>query len=444
MVAHSRMKYVYYTELCKTDASLRARVDLDFTTIGTLMRQLSNKRLDVALLQRMSVDFAWDYEQVLISQIVTVLDQQQLEFDVRTTARRATDEIVVRQPASADILRTCAPYIDELPSAQRLADELLAYMEKINIYFYEHYLNVIDVLAYVKHSSPRMELWRSVLLFLKHNMTTKRRQRIGQMETDAWLQTQPDVGVLPHIAYYRFPFWPIVREPLRNLLDDELFVDNCEKWFPLIQLHADIMQRSPADEQDHFCMSAVKNSMSELCKMSKDGDATGTATAANGEPSDEATAGWCLEPVHNGFLQSILRLVEHIAKRSCKLFCLYFVTNYLPVGADQIDAAHACYRFALEHAAEFARSERAQRICEQIQRKYPLLKTQHLMHVHGLVDERLFQLIEQPREMIEALYGHEAVVRQRPKADINAVSQDVDMMLSQVKSQVGFFIKSGP
>lgn len=124
---------------------------------------------------------------------------------------------------------------------------------------------------------------------------------------------------------------------------------------------------------------------------------------------------------HQPSLLQIMRLVQHITKRSCKLFILYFVTNYLPEGADQIDAAHECYRFALEHADEFAGAERTQRTVTQIRRKYPMLKTQHLMHAHGLADERLFQLVERPRELIEALYGHEAVLRRVHTVDINAV-----------------------
>lgn len=224
------MKYVYYTELSKSDPSLKARDDLDFTSITSLMRDLTNKRLDVDLLQRMSADFGWDYQHVLVKQILIVLDQQKLEFDLRQPTATSSasvanarlpstaDEIVVRSSAFVDILQTCAPYIDELKCTQLLADELLAYMEAINFYFYEHYLNVIDMLAYVKRSPPQMELWRNVLLFLKHKMRTKRRNRIGQKETDAWMLAQPDVGVMPHIAYYRFPFWTIVKEPLRDSL----------------------------------------------------------------------------------------------------------------------------------------------------------------------------------------------------------------------------------
>lgn len=63
-----------------------------------------------------------------------------------------------------------------------------------------------------------MELWANMLLFLKHKMVTKRRNRAGQIEMDWWLKSQPDIGVLPKIAKYRFPFMPLVQEPLKNIL----------------------------------------------------------------------------------------------------------------------------------------------------------------------------------------------------------------------------------
>lgn len=95
--------------------------------------------------------------------------------------------------------------------------------------------------------------------------------------------------------------------------EDEVFVDNCVEWFPLIRLHADIMQKNHADEQDHFCMSAVKNSMSDHWKLANSSVganiAAGTTVAgstaglpASGEPD---AMGWCLEPIYNSFLQSV-------------------------------------------------------------------------------------------------------------------------------------------
>lgn len=127
------------------------------------------------------------------------------------------ETIVVK--ANIDELKAlCMTYVEELSSTDQLVQELVILMETINSYFYELFMCVIDLLIELNRLPREMELWRSVLLFLKHKMTTKRRNRIGQNETDAWLKTQEEVGVMPSIAAYRFPFRSIVLDPLKNVL----------------------------------------------------------------------------------------------------------------------------------------------------------------------------------------------------------------------------------
>lgn len=425
----TRIKYGFACELSKSAPN----VQLDFTSVGALLRNLSDKRLHVGLLRRLSAAFEWDYQAVLCTQMQVLLDQQKLQFDVRPGGSSSgSSEIVIASAVHADIVHLCTPYMDELTSAERFKQILLTYMETMNTYHYEHYLAVIDMLEYMSVLPPEMELWRSVLLFLKHKMTTKRRSRIGQLETDAWLQTQPDAGVMPPIANFRFPFWQIVKWPLRDLLNDELYVDNCEKWFPLIQLHADMTGQIHADEKDHFCMSAVKNSMTQHCALaSRAAAATATRPVRGGSTTSEA---WLLEPVHQAFLQSVLRLVRHITKPRAKLLVLYFVTNHLPPGVDQIEAAHECYSFAIEHRTELERSgETAHQTVAKICRKYPMLKTQHLLHMYGLSNVHLLELIEHPGDLIEALYGHESIVgglQTQTPIDIHALAHEIAVLHS--------------
>lgn len=109
---------------------------------------------------------------------------------------------------------------------------------------------------------------------------------------------------------------------------------------------------------------------------------------------------------------------------SKKLFILYFVCSQAPEGADQVEVAYECYRFACEHATQLSQSKRAVDIVAKIKRKYPILKTQHLMHLYGLADNRLFQLVESPRELINALYNHTSIL-QTPLANINKVTRNI-------------------
>lgn len=89
---------------------------------------------------------------------------------------------------------------------------------QINIYFYELYLCVIEILMFFDAAPKQMETWMNILHFLRHKMVTRRCNRAGQLETDMWMKSQKDNGMLPKIARYRLPFKPIVEHPLKDIL----------------------------------------------------------------------------------------------------------------------------------------------------------------------------------------------------------------------------------
>lgn len=78
------------------------------------------------------------------------------------------------------------------------------------------------------------------------------------------------------------------------VLDDEINVEDFEKWFPLIELHAQMAGGEPekiSKIKDDLCMLAVKNSLSEHTTKFK-----------------EESANYNLHPVNNEFLQSVSEL----------------------------------------------------------------------------------------------------------------------------------------
>lgn len=236
------------------------------------------------------------------------MSNQKLEFDIKIDPF-GKEDIIIKTHID-EVKALCMTYVEELSSTDQLVNELMRLMDTINSYFYELFMCVIDLLVELNRLPCEMELWRSVLLFLKHKMTTKRRNRIGQNETDAWLKTQEEVGVMPAIAAYRFPFRSIVLDPLKNILgkrlphvcfwcyifiicfgrflDEEVNVQNCKHWFPLIRLHAAIMHDDSVEKEDYFCMTAVKNSISEY---------------------KNDTGVWNLQPINNAFLQAVRRFI---------------------------------------------------------------------------------------------------------------------------------------
>lgn len=113
----------------------------------------------------------------------------------------------------------------------------------------------------------------------------------------------------------------------------------------------------------------------------------------------------------------ILRVVDCVSDLSSKLFILYYVTNNAPDGADQVEAAYECYKFAIQHGDSLANNAGAKDKVDKIIRKYPIFKTQHLLLQYGINDDKLSALVKNPRELINALYS-ESLQR---KVDINSL-----------------------
>lgn len=112
-----------------------------------------------------------------------------------------------------------------------------------------------------------------------------------------------------------------------------------------------------------------------------------------------------------------MRVVDCVSDLSSKLFILYYVTNNAPEGADQVEAAFECYKFACQHEDALANNVDTKDKMEKIIRKYPIYKTQHLLLQYGINDDKLCALVKNPRELINALYS-ETIQR---KVDINSL-----------------------
>ncbi|KAL1404037.1 hypothetical protein pipiens_019096, partial [Culex pipiens pipiens] len=399
-----RMRFNFFYELCKLDPSLKSKKSLAFHNIADLTKEMKSKVLSVDLLRKMSENFSWDYQQVLVSQVVTILGMQELEFDVQQD--NFGKEVVVIKTTPEDILRQCQPYINEVTNHVLLGTKLTKFVEEMNFYFYELYLTVLDIFSQIEQSTEEMTAWKRILVYLRDGMTAKRNHRAGQIELDAWLKLQPDGGMLPKIAKYRLPFLLLIRHPLKSLLKEEITIDNYKKILVLVQLKAQLESMDPIELQDYFCKSAVINSISEY--------------KIQAEEQSPAT-GWHLQPVNNAFLQAILRVVDCVSDQSSKLFILYYVSNNAPEGADQVEAAYECYKFARQNEDALAANADAKDKMDKIMRKYPIFKTQHLLLQYGINDDKLFALIKNPRELITALYSD---TLQR-KVDVNGLVGEI-------------------
>ncbi|XP_064552980.1 uncharacterized protein rod [Drosophila montana] len=411
-----RNKLYYYLEFCQQDPSIKGKFNADMDNIDQLLKEFHNKRLNVQLLERMSTDFGLDYQKMLITQILSILNAQELRYEIKTDT--FGDEELVMLSSVHEIRDMCQPYINEIKNVELFTSKLKQFIDEINIYFYELYLCVIEILMFFDAAPKQMETWINILHFLRHKMIRRRRNRPGQLETDMWLQSQKENGVLPKIARYRLPFKPIVEKPLKDILDSELNVDNCQSWFPLILMCTSLKNSKDISQNcDYFCMAAVKNSIAEY-KSKNDSES------------------WSLHPTNNAFLKSILRLVKNVHSPSKVFLILYFVAGYAPEGADQVEASYECWKYAKDHGS-LTNDPKCQDQLAKIKRRYPIQKTQHLLYVYGMTDEKLLRLVEHPIELIHCLYHHELILKSS-KVDINALVKEICALHELTLSNIQF------
>lgn len=77
-------------------------------------------------------------------------------------------------------------------------------------------------------------------------------------------------------------------------LDNEITVENCEKWLPLIELVSMIKEEDPISAVEYFCMAAVKNSVNERKNIAED------------------TGVWHLTETNDRFLQGVSYLLSSL------------------------------------------------------------------------------------------------------------------------------------
>ena len=81
----SRMLYQYHQELFLIDSSLKYKQNLDFSSssMQTLLVDIKGNILSIKMIQKMSNEFDWNYEESISYQILAYLTGQKIEFDTK-------------------------------------------------------------------------------------------------------------------------------------------------------------------------------------------------------------------------------------------------------------------------------------------------------------------------------------------------------------------------
>jgi len=94
------------------------------------VKEFHNKQLDVQLLERMSKDFGFDYQKILITQILSILSAQELRFEVKRDT--FGDEELVMLSSAQEMRDMCQPYINEINNVELFTSKLKHFIEDVS------------------------------------------------------------------------------------------------------------------------------------------------------------------------------------------------------------------------------------------------------------------------------------------------------------------------
>lgn len=161
------------------------------------------------------------------------------------------------------------------------------------------------------------------------------------------------------------------------------------------------------NENDTLCMSLFKNVLSEH------------------QSSNKERGTWGLQPINNAFLQSVMHVVNNMKDVHRILMVLYMVLSNAPEGADQLEAVSQCYKFVRENEAVLAELPRSNDLMIKVKYKFSILKVQHQLHLYGLYDDDLSELLTNPTQLICTLYNRAMhFTSGDSKCDINQVAEE--------------------
>lgn len=183
------------------------------------------------------------------------------------------------------------------------------------------------------------------------------------------------------------------------------------EWFPLVKFHSYMQEKvNPVQidqEKDTLCMTVFKKVLSEHQSSSKENST------------------WSLQPINNAFLQSVMHVVNNMKDIHRILLVLYMVFTNAPEGADQLEAALQCYKFVKQNQDALNELPRSKDLAIKIKSKYSIMKVQHQLHLYGLYDDDLSDLIANPLELIRALYNRTTNnSSNESKCDVNKVVEE--------------------
>ncbi|XP_075219832.1 kinetochore component rough deal [Lycorma delicatula] len=385
--------------------------------------------VNINLLRDFCIDVDFDFQECILMYVEHLVVSWEPEIEIKLNSNGTHVPTVKNNGEHLLKHLTCAVNVAE--DVNELINHCVnTIWPKINSYYYETYLVVLDLLNYAqtrKSLSPRQEnkineefevnkenpheynvRLRSILLFLQlyKRISPPSKEELENTSSCKQLAAVSSCNNCPPIAEFRLSFTGLVEDKPIHFIKPELSLSTYELWLkvaPLIPL-----------EKDLVCFYAIHRSFQNEFK----------ATDSNLKTE------WFIQPCNDTLLKLVEKCASHIQDMEVVSVIYYYVFKNLPPGVDRVKAAKLCYQSA-ENWHQITKSEESLSKLLRVKEKYFTVATWNILYKYDLAEPQYLPLALDPDELIKVLYNHPSIINRSSTLgtlnfpDINSAVEEI-------------------
>ncbi|RZC32599.1 uncharacterized protein BDFB_000923 [Asbolus verrucosus] len=261
----------------------------------------------------------------------------------------------------------------------------------VNRYYYEVFITMFNIIAEIDPKQDNnMKL--SMLFFLRDY---QRVSKPSEAETESWYTTFPESRSLDTLSEFRLPFSPcLFTRQIWSIIRPEINLKTYKLWFNAIEIVA------PYLNKNDICTYVVHD------------------VVASGILSKDVSEKWVLYPKHEDLFSEIDECILHISDLERTTSVVYHLLTHTPNGADQVNAATLCYKYAVQYKNLNEGKSDVEKAFIKVEKKYFNSCVMHILHMHQLAETKYVNLVAQPNDLIFALYLDERILKKSESIDL--------------------------
>ncbi|CAG9854949.1 unnamed protein product [Phyllotreta striolata] len=372
-----------YDDFFRVNAKLRLKVLLELNAMQ--LEDIPEYCLDYELEPEVC------YREYLKSLLTNFKTEYEIEVDDEGKRK------LIIKTSIDDFFKKCMVALDCIKDKQKMFDIMEELLQKLNFYYYEVFITIYRILG-ANDYSKELELLDFLTCY-------SRIRSPSQREIDQWyvLLSNPDVQILDPLSEFRFPYsFLLFSSDIWSILRSEIGLDCYTDWLCLTNLLNDYLKI------DDICTFAVKQ---EVLRKT-----------ADYPPSED----WVMCPKLNDLIEKVDECLQNMKNLEVATATAYFLMNSIPNGADKLNAAKLCVKYAKQYRNQNPDDFNANEAYAKIESKVKFLSVCRILTLHNLNREDYLSQYNQPAILIKSLYERENVSKASfDELDINGAAYEL-------------------